>query len=110
MVPDKSGTTAWIKEHLAPLSLTMTRCLSRNFRRESIGSAEVCNRHITSAVPKMNTTTLQKAQGEIARDKQIHQAIESALKNLEDHAGQEGFRHLYDKAIHILVAIDQAGL
>ena len=39
----------------------------------------------------------------------VHQAIEDALKYLEEHDGQEGFRHWYDKAIHVLVAIDQAG-
>lgn len=40
---------------------------------------------------------------------EIHQAVEGALKQLEEHAGEEGFRHLFDKALHVLVAIDQAG-
>ena len=43
------------------------------------------------------------------RDADIHRAVEGALRELEEHAGQEGFRHLFDKAIHVLVAIDQAG-
>jgi len=46
---------------------------------------------------------------QVAKDAQLHQAVEGALKDLEAHAGQEGCRHLYDKAIHVLVAIDQAG-
>jgi hypothetical protein len=31
------------------------------------------------------------------------------LKELHTHVGQGGYRHLFDKAIHVLVAIDQAG-
>lgn len=54
----------------------------------------------------MSTST---AAEQLAKDAEIHQAIEAVLKNLEEHAGQEGFRHLYDKALHVLVAIDQAG-
>ena len=43
------------------------------------------------------------------KDAEIHRAVEGVLRQLEEHAGQEGFRHLYDKALHVLVAIDQAG-
>ena len=43
------------------------------------------------------------------KDADIHGAVEGTLRELEEHAGQEGFRHLFDKAIHVLVAIDQAG-
>ena len=57
----------------------------------------------------MSTSTLDKARAELAKDAEIHQTVEAALKNLEEHAGQEGFRHSYDKAIHVLAAIHQAG-
>ena len=50
-----------------------------------------------------------KIGDQVAKDAQLHKAIEGALKDLENHAGQEGYRHLYDKAIHILVAVEQAG-
>jgi hypothetical protein len=45
----------------------------------------------------------------LAKEAEIHQAIEGALRDLEAHAGEEGYRHLFDKALHALVAIDQAG-
>jgi hypothetical protein len=50
-----------------------------------------------------------KLADEVAKDAEIHQAIERVLKELEDRSGQEGFRHVFDKALHVLVAIDQAG-
>jgi hypothetical protein len=43
------------------------------------------------------------------KEAEIHQAVENALRQLEEHAGEEGYRHLFDKALHVLVAIDQAG-
>jgi uncharacterized protein with PhoU and TrkA domain len=49
------------------------------------------------------------AAAQVARDAAIHQAIEGALRELEEHAGEEGYRHLFDKALHVLVAIDRAG-
>jgi hypothetical protein len=54
----------------------------------------------------MSTST---AVDRLSKDAEIHQAIEAALKNLEAHAGQEGFRQLHDKALHDLATIDQAG-
>ena len=39
----------------------------------------------------MSTTTLAD---QVAKDAAVHKAIEDALKNLEEHHGQEGFRHL----------------
>ncbi len=44
-----------------------------------------------------------------SKETEIHRAVEGALRELEAHAGQEGYRHWFDKALHVLVAIDQAG-
>jgi len=57
----------------------------------------------------MTTSTDSTTANQVAKDAAINQAIEGALKNLEEHAGQEGFRHLQDTALHVSVAIDQAG-
>jgi hypothetical protein len=46
---------------------------------------------------------------QVAREKEVHNAVEGALKDLDEHVGQEGYRHLFDRALHILTAIDQAG-
>lgn len=46
----------------------------------------------------------------INRDERAQQAIVSALEKIQAHEGTEGFRHTYDKAIHIRVALEQAGL
>lgn len=37
-------------------------------------------------------------------------AIESALKELDAHKGEAGYRKDYDRATHILIALDRAGL
>jgi hypothetical protein len=45
----------------------------------------------------------------LSKEAEVHLAVEGALRDLEAHAGEEGYRHLFDKALHVLVAIDQAG-
>lgn len=50
-----------------------------------------------------------KIDDQVAKNAHLHQALEAALRDLENHAGQEGYRHLYDKVVHILVAVEQAG-
>ena len=52
---------------------------------------------------------INKIHEDISKDAQLHQAVEGALKDLNDHAGQAGYRHLYDQAVHVLGAIKQAG-
>jgi hypothetical protein len=49
------------------------------------------------------------AAAQVAKDTEIHKAIECALTDLEQHVGQEGYRHAFDKALHVLVALDRAG-
>ncbi len=40
----------------------------------------------------------------------ITETIENALREIESHAGEEGYRHTYDKALHIQAALHAAGL
>ena len=49
------------------------------------------------------------AAAQLAGDAEIHKAIECALTDPEEHGGQEGYRHPFDKGLHVLVAIHQAG-
>jgi hypothetical protein len=52
---------------------------------------------------------MNKAAEHVKRNREVHEAIEGALRDIETHAGEVGFRHLYDKALHVKVAIRQAG-
>lgn len=57
----------------------------------------------------MNMTRREQATAAVEKDRAIHQAIEGALQNLDAHAGEEGYRHLYDRALHIISALRHAG-
>lgn len=49
------------------------------------------------------------AATQLATDAEIHNAIEGPLTDLEEHGGQETYRHPSGKALHVLVAMNQAG-
>jgi ribosomal protein L9 len=57
----------------------------------------------------MSRTRQEQAAEAVEKNRAIHQAIEGALQNLEAHAGEEGYRHLYDRALHIISALKRAG-
>ncbi len=54
--------------------------------------------------------TLQQLQHNISTTDRLMDGIIEALVDIREREGQEGFRHDYDKAVHIRVAIDKAGL
>jgi hypothetical protein len=42
-------------------------------------------------------------------NKALH-TIDAALQDIAAHAGQDGFRQTFDQALHIVVALQNAGL
>jgi len=44
-----------------------------------------------------------------AKNPQMHQALQAALEDLGGNAGPEDYLHLYEQALHIPAAVEQAG-
>ena len=57
----------------------------------------------------LNDMNANKLEAQIKKKDEIHAAIEGALKSIDENAGKDGYRMPYDKAIHIIAALKNAG-
>jgi hypothetical protein len=66
---------------------------------------------------KVKTYSLSPSRGLMSNQKSttmtkyqlINEAIQKALAELDERQGKEGFTKPYDKALHVIVAIEKAG-